>query len=76
MHQPYVTNAVVGSSVQSISAKLYAPCVGGVPIQHSEGLINVRLSCRLGTKGPSDATREHLLPSGLKMVEKGSQTGL
>jgi len=76
MHQPYVTNVVVGSSVQSMSAKLYAPCVAGENTLPSEGLINVRLSCRLGTKGPSDATREHLLPSGLKMVEKGSQTGL
>ena len=76
MAQSYVITVVAKGSYSLTRRSLNVQCAAGENTYHSEGFPNVHTSYRSGTRGPLDATREHLLPSGLKMVEKGSQTGL
>ena len=76
MAQSYVITVVAKGSYSLTRRSLNAQCAAGGNTYHSEGFPSGHTSYRSGTRGPLDATREHLLPSGLKMVEKGSQTGL
>ena len=76
MAQSYVITVVAKGSYSLTRRSLNVQCAAGENTYHSEGFPNVHTSYRSGTRGPLDATRENLLPSGLKMVEKGSQTGL
>ena len=76
MAQSYVITVVAKGSYLQTRRSLNAQCEAGENTYHSEGFPNVHTSYRSGTRGSLDVTREHLLPSGLKMVEKGSQTGL
>jgi len=76
MVQSYVITVVAKGSYSLTRRSLNAQCAAGGNTYHSEGFPNVHTSYRLGTRGPLDATREPLLPSGLKMVKKGSRTGV